>query len=112
METGEFSVTRHDRDGVTVVEATGEVDLASSDELGNALREAVGGSERVVLDLSGCPFLDSSGLRALIAARNGAETSGGSFAVVIADPNVLRVIEVASLDRVLEIHPTVAAALA
>jgi anti-sigma B factor antagonist len=109
----EFNVVVDDDDPIrTLVHVEGELDLGTAPKLSDQLEAPTAAGKRVVLDLTGCGFIDSSGLRTLLSARSAAASSGGSLALVIADPNILRVFEVASLDQVLEIHPTVDAALA
>ena len=81
------------RPGRVVVGVAGEIDVATAPELERALAEA-GAEKRVVLDLSECQFIDSSGLRTLLGARSAAESAGGSLALVVADPGLLRVFEV------------------
>jgi anti-anti-sigma factor len=98
--------------GVAVVEVVGEVDLATTDQVEEVLGEVVGAGGRVVVDLSACDFIDSSGLRTLVTARTAAEESGGSLALVIEDSGLLRVLAVAALDRVFEIHSSRSDALA
>jgi anti-anti-sigma factor len=98
--------------GVAVVEVSGEVDLATIDQVEEVLAEVVGTGGRVVVDLSGCDFIDSSGLRTLVTARSAAEESGGSLALVTQDAGILRVLSVAALDRVFQIHATLPDALA
>lgn len=57
-----------DRDGY-VVAPHGALDLATCDELFAALEVALlSGSERVILDLRGLDFIDSSGLQAVLVA--------------------------------------------
>ena len=97
--------------GVAVVAVAGEVDLATIDQVEEVLAEALG-TGRVVVDLSACDFIDSSGLRALVTARSAAEESGGSLVLVTEDAGILRVLSVAALDRVFEIHATLPDALA
>ena len=66
---GSLELTVERRDGVTVVRAEGEIDLDNADQLGATLRGAASDStEGVVLDLVGVPFMDSSGLKALLLA--------------------------------------------
>ena len=55
-------ITRHDRDGVSVLEVEGEVDLTNAAALELAV-EGIAGA--VVLDLSRVAYLDSSGIRAI-----------------------------------------------
>jgi anti-sigma B factor antagonist len=61
--------TRQDADATTVT-ISGELDLASVDQLSDAIRAAEESSRRsIVLDLSELSFMDSTGLSALLAAR-------------------------------------------
>jgi anti-sigma B factor antagonist len=111
MPEGEFSVSVEDPlPGSVVVAVDGEIDVATAPELERALA-GVSAEKRVVLDLSECGFIDSSGLRTLLGARSAAETAGGSLVLVVSDPGLLRVFEVVGLGDVLEIHETVARAL-
>ena len=98
-------------DGVTVVAVTGELDAASTAELEAPLSEASASADAVVLDLTGCQFVDSTGLHAIIDTRSAIEQRGGRFALCCT-PNgpVARVIEVA-LPGMMELHPTRDAAL-
>jgi anti-sigma B factor antagonist len=97
--------------GATVLAVSGELDAASTPDLQLPLDEALASSEAIVLDLSGCEFVDSTGLHAIIDAREDLRDRGGRFAVccVLRGP-VARVIEVA-LPGVIEIHPDRDAAL-
>jgi anti-sigma B factor antagonist len=96
--------------GRVVVGVAGEIDVATAPEVERALAEA-GAEKRVVLDLSECQFIDSSGLRTLLGARSAAVSAGGSLVLVVADPGLLRVFEVVGLGDILEIHDSLARAL-
>ena len=83
----------HERDGVVVAPA-GELDLASADVLEAELRALAGAqAERVVLDLRGVGFMDSTGLRLLISVRNAAKRSGQRLLVVPGPACVQRLFE-------------------
>jgi anti-anti-sigma factor len=97
--------------GRVVVRVAGDIDVATAPEVERALADA-GAGKRVVLDLTECQFIDSSGLRTLLGARSAAESAGGSLALVVADRGLLRVFEVVGLAAVLEIHDTLDHALA
>ena len=43
----------------------GEIDLATADQLGDALKEALSADPSVVVDMAGVTFIDASGLRVL-----------------------------------------------
>jgi anti-anti-sigma factor len=59
-------------DGRRIVEAVGEIDLATADALERAIAELVSlGAPEVVVDASGVSFIDSSGLAVLVRAARG-----------------------------------------
>jgi anti-sigma B factor antagonist len=100
-----------DEDGATVVAVSGELDAASTADLQGPLNDVSARASAVVLDLTDCQFVDSTGLHAIIDARGAIEQHGGRFALCcVADGPVARVIEVA-LPGMIELYPTRAAAL-
>jgi anti-sigma B factor antagonist len=56
----------------------------------------------VVLDLAAVTFIDSTGLSALMDARAESNRNGWSFSVQRPSPAVLRVVELAGLEHVLD----------
>jgi anti-sigma B factor antagonist len=82
----------HDDRGV-VLSVTGELDLASSPALEGALtRASAAHGERVVLDLRGVSFMDSTGLSVLVSAQRDATESGRQLAVITGSDQVLRLL--------------------
>ena len=82
MSTDAFAVHESDVDGVRLVEAFGELDLATAPRLCSALDAArIHRVKRVVVDLTGVDFCDSTGLRALIGASTEIRVGGGRLAV-------------------------------
>ena len=74
------------------------------------LEEVLQGADlgkRIVIDLSGCTFLDSSAVRALIETARAAESAGGDVSLVTTDEGILRVLEIASVEMMLPVHDTV-----
>lgn len=108
----EIQVSVSQQDGATVVAVRGELDAASAPTLQGPLGEAADDGDGVVLDLSACGFVDSTGLHTIIDARSAAEGRGGRLEICCPEHGpVARVIEVA-LPGMLELHPTREAALA
>jgi anti-anti-sigma factor len=97
-------------EGGAVVHVDGELDLATVPELERMLAGLDLG-ERLVIDLSPCTFLDSSAIRVLINAIKDADERGGTVTLVAPDPGVARVLEIASVDSMTTVHPTLDAAL-
>ncbi len=81
-----------------VIQARGEVDVASSPARSRALTDAISVEQHVITDLSGVSFIDSTGLGVLVQALNESIAAGVQLRLVITDPNVLKVFEVTALD--------------
>ena len=89
---------RADRDGERLLIATtGELDLTTAPELEAALSDSApyGALE---LDLEGLTFIDSSGLRLLLAERDRAEQAGHGFRIVNASGVVARVFAISGFE--------------
>lgn len=100
-------------DGTAVVTATGELDLATASILQARLDEAARLQPRLlVLDLSGLTFMDSTGLRILLAADAAARREARRLAVVRGPDPVHRVFLIALLDKRLDLVDDITAALA
>jgi anti-sigma B factor antagonist len=77
---------------------TGDLDVSVTDRLEArlvALREA--GATSLIVDATDVTFLDSSGLRALVHARNAFEQEGGSFVIDGMSPAVQRVLDLCGM---------------
>jgi anti-sigma B factor antagonist len=88
-DTGEYVVCR----------PVGELDAFTVGQFRDTLAE-VSGASRLLVDLSGVPFLDSAGLGALIGGVRRAREAGGDVAVFGARPSVARLLHTTGFDRV------------
>jgi anti-sigma B factor antagonist len=93
----------------TIVRVEGDLDMATSSELEQALEDA-DPAGRIVVDLSGCTFLDSSALRVLVHQARAAVAAGGAIALVTTDPGIMRVLEISTTHTLLPVHDTVESA--
>lgn len=69
------------------------------------------GSNYIILDMSKTKYCDSSGLSAVLIANRLCKDTNGKFALSGLQPTVLKLIEIAQLDKVLTIGSTTDAAL-
>ena len=103
-------VPRRDRPNVLPLE--GEIDLHVSPAISASLQAMVKKKPKtLVVDLSRVSYIDSSGLAALIEAMQNVQEYGGKFALVGLQETVRTIFEIARLDQVFQIYPTVNAAL-
>jgi anti-sigma B factor antagonist len=99
-------------EGVPVVTAPEEVDLANAALLQKALAEAAGpGQVLVVVDMSRTRFCDSAGLNALVAADRRARAEGGEVRLVVTGESVIRIFELTGVDRVVPVYASLEEAL-
>lgn len=97
----------------TIVSVSGEIDMAAKAALPAALSSAAAASNAVVVDLSGCSFMDSVGLHALMAAVRSAEQRGVAFSVVcVPDSAPLRLLQVTGSERLFTVWADRPAAIA
>ena len=96
----------------TIVAIDGEVDVHTAPTLASALEQAVAAGGTVVVDCSGVPFMDSTGLSVFVAARNRSEALGSSLGIVVTEPTVRKVFAITGLDSVITIHESLESALA
>jgi anti-anti-sigma factor len=90
---GDFNVKVRHQGGATLVTVSGELDLRTSPELEGRLGAAFdAGAEVVILDLRQIEFMDSTGLRVLLAAHQRAQESGRRFALVRGADQIERVL--------------------
>jgi anti-sigma B factor antagonist len=98
--------------GAPVVSVMGEVDRATAPALEQTL---LGVTEdrtgEVIVDLTGCSFLDSRGLGALVATRGRLERSNRRLALVLSNRSVLRILQITHFDELFEIYPSLPAAV-
>jgi anti-sigma B factor antagonist len=95
-----FSVEVQRHDDVAIVEPRGELDVATVETLRAALDD-INGVGRLVLDLRGLSFIDSTGLHLLVALDQRAERDGFQLALVAPAPPGDRAIQVCGLGKTL-----------
>jgi anti-anti-sigma factor len=102
-----FSISTSDRDGRAVVIVSGELDLATAPELDAVVTERLDAGQDVVVDLRELAFMDSTGLRVLIAAHARVERAdaGPSFRVVRPLPGapIQRILAIAGVESILDL---------
>lgn len=87
-------------DGTATVALRGELDIATAVQLDAALEDSsVRSQRRLVLDLRELSFMDSTGLRAVLAAHNRCAAEGRQLEVVRGPEAVQRLFELTKVDE-------------
>jgi len=92
---------------VRVLTASGRLNMVSAPRLKTLVHDNVAaGHPRIVVDLGGIAFIDSSGLGALIGGLKTARQHGGDLRIAAAGEQVLSVLKLTNLDRILRPYAT------
>jgi anti-sigma B factor antagonist len=114
--TTPFAVEIEEVDGgIKTFNLRGELDHATAPELRAPLEQAIDqGARSVLIDLTDCNFIDSTGLSVLVHARSRVldEGAGGRFEICCADAQIRRLLEITGIDRAFGVHQTREDALA
>jgi anti-anti-sigma factor len=100
--------------GLVVLGLAGDLDLTTVGELRAAVERlslSPTTGQRVVVDLSGVAFVDSSGLNGLVTSARALEGAGSTVVLAGAGAHIVRVFEIVQLDRSVTIEPSVERAL-
>lgn len=96
---------------IAVVRLPAEVDLQTAPGVRDELMVALSRCPRLVVDATGVTFMDSTGINALVRAKERADRMAGSLHVVATGRPVLRVLSVTQLTGVLGVVATMDEAL-
>ncbi len=94
-------------DGWVSIAVQGEIDLATADELAQAIDEVFsGGPNNLVVDLTGSSFMDSTGLKTLVMADRRFSDDGREFAIAVNGGPISRLIDLSGVDSSMRVVPT------
>ena len=98
----ELNVSSRFHDDHTIVTICGEIDLYTAPRLHSELAGllADGMPARVVIDMSGVEFCDSTGMNVLLSCLRRARERGGELEIAAPKPAVRKILQVTGLDSV------------
>jgi anti-sigma B factor antagonist len=103
----QLSLETKSRNGVARVAVRGELDMATAPRLDGCLAPIEDeGVSAIILDLRELTFIDSFGLRALLRARERAETHLRRLILVGANASARRLFEITRTERLLDDEDT------
>ena len=91
-------------DGALLAVISGEIDHHSAKSIREAIDTALisYSPDALIMDLSGISFMDSSGLGLVLGRYTKASEGGICFSVVGADERIVRMFDMAGLDRIID----------
>jgi anti-sigma B factor antagonist len=96
-----------------VVTLPAEIDITNADQVREDLLSVLNqGATLLIADLSATTFCDSAGVSALARTFRRADANQGGMRLVVSTRAVQRVLALTGVDRLVDIYPSVTAALA
>lgn len=98
-------LTVSEREGETVLSASGELDVNTAPELREHLSRLInGGARQITVDLAEVSFVDSTALSVLVSALKRLRQADGDLALASPNPSVRRVFEITGLTRLFTVR--------
>ncbi|RPH95645.1 anti-sigma factor antagonist [candidate division KSB1 bacterium] len=113
-ENGFMKTSARTEGDVMVVSLQGKI-ISSQDtaDLHGEIRKAIENSiHKVVLDMAGMDWMNSTGLGAIVAVSGRLKNADGTLKLAAMNETVSNLFQLNKLNLIFEIHPTVAAAVA
>jgi anti-sigma B factor antagonist len=98
--------TEETGDGYSICRPAGELDAFTVAQFRQVLAD-VASAKKLVIDLSGVPFIDSAGLGALIGGIRRTRELGGDVAVACDRPTLVRLLKTTGFDRIVSVTDNV-----
>lgn len=103
-----MQIEQSERDGIVVLTTSGRFNMVSAPRVKARIDETVAaGNPRIVVDLAGVEFMDSSGLGALIGGLKTARQASGDLRIAAPGEQVVTVLKLTNLDRILRPYASV-----
>ncbi|MEO7803733.1 MAG: STAS domain-containing protein [Actinomycetota bacterium] len=100
------------QDDWTVLVVKGEVDIYTAPNFRAELIRLIDqGANRLVLDLLGVDFMDSTGLSVLLSGKKRTNEANGDLKLVCTDGAVRKILTVTGLDKIFSLYPSVETAI-
>jgi anti-sigma B factor antagonist len=95
---------------VVVLAVSGELDIATANEFTDAVDAALTATSKLVLELSGLGFCDSTGLGALVGLYRRAREAGTEVMIAAPRAQVEDVLVLSGVDGLINVYPSLGAA--
>ncbi len=105
---GELTATLNELDRVSVISIEGDLDGNVAEQLSAVVSEAIASDpDRLVLDLAGLGFMNSSGIAAVVGILRQARAAGVELAACGLSDHYRHIFQITRLDQEIAVYPDV-----
>jgi anti-sigma B factor antagonist len=95
------------KDGYSIVELNGRLDILTFQTVGDRLTEIIGdGQKKLILDAQKLSYVSSAGLRVILQARKTLKPQGGGVIIARANDFVMDVMSTTGFTSIIPCYPT------
>ena len=106
-----MSVQHTTQQGLTIVSISGELTLVTASQLKKRLFELTeDGATHLIIDLQQVPFIDSTGLGALVSGLKNAKLKGGNLVLAALQEQARSIFEITMAYRIFDLYESVSEA--
>lgn len=102
----DFQIKTSEKENKALIQVQGDVDMLTSPDLRDSLvpffRPEI---QKIVVDLSGVTFMDSSGIATLVEGLQWSRKQDSQFVLVAPGPTVMNALSLTKLDKIFVIQP-------
>lgn len=108
-----FSLNQRQSGDVTIIEAKGKITIGSGDvQLRTTIKDLLAqGTKKLILNLLGVKYMDSSGVGELVSTYTSVSNAGGRMVLVGVTGKILDLLQITQLLQVFEVYSSVEEAL-
>ena len=100
-----MEITKNTIGDTTVLHLSGRLDLNTSGEVKDAIKELLsGGVKKIILNLTRVDFINSSGLGVLVSTLKDVRLTNGRLALTNLSPYVREIFDITQLSNVFDIY--------
>jgi len=100
-----MEIMTREQDKVTILTISGEIEIYNAGHLKAALQQMLDkGQNRLVLNMEEIPFIDSTGIGALLLMVPLIRKAGGDIKLAAVSENVLKVFQITQLSKFFQIY--------
>jgi anti-sigma B factor antagonist len=92
-----LSLKTYTAEGSTIVECSGRLSIEGTPQLKREVKDLIARGRRIVLDLSGLTYMDSSGLGAIVGLYVSAKTASCEFRLINLNKQVREMLRITNL---------------
>lgn len=98
---------------IVLVQISGRITLGfESQDVELAIEELIRGQQKkVVFDLAGLNYIDSTGIGIIVMCATKMRAAGGELRLASLQPRIAELMRVTKLDQIMTLYPTAAAAM-